>query len=260
MNIPPEAEIPLSARQLQIRIGERVLCRRLDLEFLPGQCWGLLGRNAAGKTTLLHTLAGLRPAAAGQVLLDDRPILAQRRRAIARRLGLLLQERAPAFPASVRDTVLTGRYPHLGFWRGCGPNDHALADDAIRQAGLAGLETRNVQTLSGGERQRTAIAVLLAQAAQMMLLDEPVTHLDLREQERILRLCRDLADRGRLLIMSLHDPNQALRHCTHLLMLHRGRALHGETVRIGTQRLLSRLYAQPLTALRGPRGPVMVPY
>jgi iron complex transport system ATP-binding protein len=249
----------LRAAGLQVRIGERVLCRRLDLAPKPGQCWGLLGRNGAGKTTLLHTLAGMRPPGGGQVLLGGTDIASLPRRRIARDLGLLLQDHEHRFPASVLETVLSGRYPHLGPWRWPDEQDRRRALTALEQVGLADLAGRNVQALSGGERQRVAIATLLTQEPRVLLLDEPVSHLDLREQTRVLTLVRSLADRGHTVIMSLHDINHALGYCDHLLLLHRGRTLCGPTRRIGTARLLSRLFGQPLGVLQGPRGVVMVP-
>jgi iron complex transport system ATP-binding protein len=236
-----------------------VLCRCLDLAFAPGQCWGLLGRNGAGKTTLLHTLAGLHPAAGGQVLLEGVDVAARGRRQVARRLGLLLQEHQDRFPAGVLDTVLGGRYPHLGPWRRPGASDLALARRVLARLDLGGLATRNVQTLSGGERQRVALATLLVQSPRVLLLDEPVSHLDLAEQTRILTLLRELAAAGHTVVMSLHDLNHALGWCDHLLLLHRGRALAGPVDRVATPGLMSRVYAQPLTLVQGPRGPVMIP-
>lgn len=249
----------LQADSLQVRMDGRVLCRKLDLILRPGQCWGLLGRNGAGKTTLLHTLAGLRPPSRGRVLLQAGDMAGLSRRKIARVLGLLLQERDNRFPASVLETVLAGRYPYLGAWRWPDADDHALAMDALRRVGMDDLAQRNIQTLSGGERQRVAIAVLLTQAPRTLLLDEPVSHLDLAEQTRVLRLIRKLTQQGHAVIMSLHDPNLALRYCDHLLLMHRGRALCGPTRRIGTPGLLSRLFGQSLEVLNGPQGPVMVP-
>ena len=182
----------LQADSLEVRVTGRVLCRNLDLNLRPGQCWGLLGRNGAGKTTLLHTLSGLHPPSRGRVLLQDRKLAELPRRRVAQALGLLLQERDDRFPVTVLDSVLAGRYPYLGPWRWPDANDHSHALDALRQLGLEGLAQRNIQTLSGGERQRVAFAVLLTQAPPILLLDEPVSHLDLAEQTRMLRLIRRL--------------------------------------------------------------------
>ena len=149
--------------------------------------------------------------------------------------------------------------PHLGPWRCPGPSDRSHALEALRQLGMESLAQRNIQTLSGGERQRVAIAVLLSQAPRTLLLDEPVSHLDLAEQTRVLSLVRRLTQQGHGVVMSLHDVNQALAYCDHLLLLHRGHALCGPLGRIGTPRMFSRLFGQPLSVLDGPRGPVMVP-
>jgi iron complex transport system ATP-binding protein len=249
----------LQVRGLQVAIGRKVLCRHLDLDFTAGQCWGVLGRNGSGKTTLLRTLAGLCPPGRGRVLLDGSDLTRLGRRRVAQRLGLLRQEQQDRFPVPVLDTVLGGRYPHLGPWRWPGAQDLDLALQALEGLGLAGLAGRNVQTLSGGERQRVAIATLLAQSPQVLLLDEPVSHQDLAEQIRILGLLRALAARERTVIMSLHDLNQALRYCDHLLLLHRGRALAGTVGRIAVPGLLSRVFGQPLRQLDGPKGPLMVP-
>ncbi len=244
---------------LRIAIGDRLLCRRLDLDIRAGQCWGLLGRNGSGKTTLLHTLTGLRPAQGGQVRFEGRALDAWPRRELARGLGLLLQDRESRFPMSVEDTVLCGRYPHLGPWSSPGKQDRQLAQQALEKVGLAGLARRNIQTLSGGERQRVALAALLAQAPRLLLLDEPVSHLDLREQVRLLDLLQALTQAGHAVIMSLHDLNHALAYCDHLLLLRQGRAIAGEARRIAGTERLSRLYGLPLSSVAGPRGTLMAP-
>jgi len=240
----------LRADGLAVSIGGRVLIRRLDLAVQPGQCWGLLGRNGAGKTTLLHTLAGLRSASMGRIHLAGMALDRMSRRRVARRLGLLLQDRDYRFPQTVRESVLAGRYPHLGPWKEPGADDHARVRDSLAKVGLLSLAERNVQTLSGGERQRVALAALLAQGPDLLLLDEPVSHLDLREQVRLLDLLRDLAGQGDGILMTLHDPNHALGWCNRLMLLHRGRVLCGDTHRLGSPRLLSRLFGQPLALVR----------
>ena len=246
-------------RSLQVDVADRTLCRDLDLTLEPGQCWGLLGPNGCGKTLLLHTLAGLRTAARGQILLDNQPLDGLPRRRVAQRLGLLFQEAPSALPATVLETVLSGRHPHLSPWRWEQAADYRMARSALRDVGLEGFEHRDVTSLSGGERQRVAIATLLVQAPAIYLLDEPTNHLDLAHQLQIMGLFRGLTDANRTVLMSLHDLNLALRFCDHLVLLRDGETLFGPTGGVGTAEQFSDLYGHPLRALAGPAGPVMVP-
>ncbi len=249
----------LEARQLRLRAGDRLLDQTLNFALQPGQCWGLLGPNGVGKTSLLHTLAGLRPPAAGTVRLLGQELSSWGRRQLAQVLGLLLQDQEPRFPLPVLDWVLAGRYPHLGPWDWPGAEDQRLALAALEQVGLTELAQRDMQTLSSGERQRVAIATLLAQGPRFLLLDEPVEHLDLREQVRILDLVRRLRDQGTAILMSLHDPNFALRACDHLILLDEHRGTCGPALEVGTTDALSRLYGISLGMLSGPHGPILVP-
>ena len=148
----------LETRDLRVQIADTLVCQGLDLQIEPGQCWGLLGRNGVGKTTLLHTLAGLHPAIEGQVLLNGNDIMGLPRQHVACHLGLLPQDSKDPFPATVFETALIGRHPHLGRWGWEGVKDHQQARDALAACGLGDLEKRQTQTLSGGERRRLAIA------------------------------------------------------------------------------------------------------
>ena len=223
----------LSVRGLVPQAGGQPLCAPFDWDVRPGECWGVLGPNGAGKSTLLHSLAGLQPPAAGRILLDDLPIDALAPRARARRLGLMAQDDGDAFPASVLETLLTGRYPWLGPWGWEGEADRAAARAALAAVDLAGFEARDVRTLSGGERRRVALATLLVQAPAVMLLDEPLNHVDLAHQQRILALLRERAATGRqAVVMVLHDLNQAQRNCDRVLLLGGGRAEAGPTAEL----------------------------
>lgn len=238
----------LQSHRLACRIGERLLCHDLELEVNAGECWGILGGNGSGKTTLLHTLAGLRQPAAGEVRLDGTPIPSLSRRHIAQRLGLLLQESIDAFPATVWETVLSGRHPHLGRWRNESEQDREVASAALATMDLGALASRPVQSLSGGERRRLAIATLLTQAPALLLLDEPLNHLDLRHQQSLLRYLRTLCgEKEKGVVMVLHDPNQALRYCDKVLLLSGdGHWQAGRCKELLTAETLSRLYGHPL--------------
>ncbi|MEJ2688162.1 MAG: ABC transporter ATP-binding protein, partial [Gammaproteobacteria bacterium] len=172
----------LATRELAVRIADVRVCSGLDLTVEAGQCWCVLGRNGVGKTTLLHALAGLGNPAAGAVYMDGIPLHEVPAAARARHLGLLLQDHSDPFPATVLDTVLIGRHPHLGLWRWEGPEDYRRARRALEAMGLAGFEQREIHTLSGGERRRVGLATLLTQDPAVYLLDEPTNHLDLHHQ------------------------------------------------------------------------------
>lgn len=232
----------------------------LRCAFAAGQAWAILGPNGAGKTTLLNTLAGLRPPRAGRVLLDDTPMRALSRRAIARRLGMLFQHHHDGFPATVRETALMGRHPHLRAWEMEGAEDYAAAESALARVDMTELAERSVQTLSGGERQRLAFATLLTQDPGLWLLDEPTNHLDLHHQIAMLELVGSEVARGRCAVMATHDINLAARYCSHVLLLYPdGAACWGPVTTMLSVPALERLYSQPLATGTIDGLPVFLP-
>lgn len=238
----------LSIRQLTVRIGGKTVCEQQDLDLDAGKCIGILGANGVGKTTLLHTLAGLRESEQGHVALAGSSIKLLGRRTTAQRVALLMQNQDDPFPSTVLETCLTGRHPHIGFWQWEAPEDIAVARAALDVTGMRELERRDVHELSGGERRRLAIATVLAQQPDVFLLDEPVDHLDLYHQMRLLTHFRSLAETTeRLVLMSLHDVNMAARFCDEvILMFGEGELLHGETYKILTTSNLERLFRIPV--------------
>lgn len=210
----------LETGQLTLQAGDRTLVRSLTVRFETGQNWAILGANGSGKTTLLHTLAGLRKPEHGEVRLDGQALVDIDIRERALKIGVLFQQAASLHPATVLETVLTGRHPHLRRWQDEGPEDHAIARAALAAVGLADFAARSLLTLSGGERRRVELAALLAQDAPIGLLDEPVNHLDPRFQTALLReICQRAGRPGGLNLIVLHDVNLALRFCSHGLLL-----------------------------------------
>ena len=241
----------LESHNLSVRIGEKQICRNANFEFRAGEFWGILGINGAGKTTLLHTLAGLRSPERGQICLTGNPLPQMSRRRIARQLGLMLQDTPDPFPATVLDTALIGRHPHLSRWQWESSQDIEQALTTLKQVHLQGFEQRQVNTLSGGERRRLALATLLMQAPKILLLDEPTNHLDLHHQHQMLELLRDQAHNGASIVMVLHDINHVVRYCDHVILLcDDGEIIQGRQSEILNAEVLSRLYGHPVIEVK----------
>jgi len=252
----------LQTRALRIDVAGRTLVRDLDLDIPAGCFVCVLGTNGAGKTLTLHTLAGLR-GAAGSIRLCGDELQSLSRSEVGRRLGLLLQIHEDAFPLTVLDSVLMGRFPHLGFWQWAGAEDRELARDALRRCDLAGLENRLITTLSGGERERAALATLMVQNPAIWLLDEPMNHLDPHHQIQVLEELAAVAAAGATVITTVHNPALAMRYADHALLLYGdGEWEFGASDALLVPERLERMYRTPFdyyTASRGSGRTVLLP-
>ena len=238
----------LGARALDVAVPGRRLVEALSFTVNAGQFVCVLGANGAGKSLTLHTLAGLRPPAAGSVRLCGRGLGEWPRRERARRLGLLTQVSEDPFPGTVLDAVLVGRHPHVELWQWESAVDVEVAQAALAACDLAGFEARAIDTLSGGERRRVALAAVLAQDPHVMLLDEPHNHLDPHHQFDVLRLLRARADSGRSVVATLHEPSLAARFADQVLLLFGdGRWACGATADTLTAAALSAIYRVRMT-------------
>ncbi len=253
-------DIRLTTKSLRVTVADRTLVDDLDFELAAGEVVALLGRNGAGKTLLLHTLAGLRDPAAGDLGLAEQAIDALGRQELARCLVLMPQHADDVFPATVLETALIGRHPHIDRFAWETAGDVQKARDALAAVDLAELESRDVSTLSGGERRRLAIAQCLTQEAPLMLLDEPTNHLDPQHQLDALELFRHLANQGRGLLMALHDVNFAARYADRCLLLYGdGSWETGQARDVLTPDRLEALYGTPMQALPWQDRQVFVP-
>jgi iron complex transport system ATP-binding protein len=250
----------LECDNLGIAVNGNTLVDALDLNCKSGEFVCILGRNGVGKTLTLHTLAGLREACDGEVRLHGDPLNSLERPMIARRLGLLLQVHEDAFPVTVLETALMGRHTHLGFWQSEGDADIAAARDALAAMGLDDLEQRMTATLSGGERRRLAIATLLVQDPDILLLDEPMNHLDPMHKLDVLGQLKAMAVAGKTIVASLHDPLLAWRFADAVLMLHGNGAWEfGPVADMLTLDKLELLYGTPFAKFTRDGQSVMLP-
>ncbi|HTK27915.1 MAG TPA: ABC transporter ATP-binding protein [Vicinamibacterales bacterium] len=222
----PEAPALAAAHVSFTYGGERLVLDDVSAGVARGSIVGLLGPNGSGKTTLLRLLAGTRTPLRGEIAIEGVPVRSLSRRELARRIAVVPQETHSAFDFNAIEIVLMGRYAHLGPFELEGPDDMAIAREALAATGTAALARRRFATLSGGEKQRVVIASALAQASDVLLLDEPTASLDLGFQLEIASvLARLNQERGVTMVVSTHDLNLAASLCSALVLLKEGRVL-----------------------------------
>ncbi|MFK4790746.1 ABC transporter ATP-binding protein [Microbacterium sp. ZW T5_56] len=215
----------LEARNLVVAYDERIAVDGVDLELPAGSFTVILGPNASGKSTVLRAMARVLKPQTGQVLFDGRALADYGTKELARRMGLLPQDAIAPEGMRVADLISRGRYPHhtpLQRWTAA---DATAVRDAMAATRTTELAERAVDQLSGGQRQRVWVALLLAQQAPVMLLDEPTTFLDIAHQFDLLDLLSTLNGEGKTVIAVLHDLNQAARYADHLVLMKEGRVV-----------------------------------
>ncbi|MYE47488.1 MAG: ABC transporter ATP-binding protein [Chloroflexi bacterium] len=259
------AEAPallLEARDVAVEIDGNSVLDGVSLDVRAGEIVGLVGPNGAGKSTLLRAVTGLAELRGGEIRVGGDGLEALARRELARRVAVVQQ--LPEAPATlrVRQLALLGRHPHLGLLSRESARDHAIAEDALREAGCLELAGRELGTLSGGERRRAFIARALAQQAPLLLLDEPTANLDAGAQHEVLELVADLARRGSGVVLVVHDLTLAIAYCDRLVLLDRGVVVaSGPPEDVITPEIVGRLYGDAVTVVAHPLtgAPLVLP-
>ncbi len=222
----------LSLRDVRLAYGRREVLGGVDLEIPAGERLAILGPNGAGKSTLLRCVTCVARERRGAVAVAGVPIEELDRSSVARRIAVVPQVAALPFSMPVRDVVALGRVPHEHPFLGPNELDRAAVAAAIELVGIAPLADRDVRELSLGERQLVLLAVAVAQAAPILVLDEPTVHLDLRHQVDAMRLLVDLNERdGVTVIAVLHDLSLARAFFLRVVMLAGGRVVADGTPR-----------------------------
>ncbi|MEF2072685.1 ABC transporter ATP-binding protein [Consotaella aegiceratis] len=216
----------LETKNVTASYGEAPVLQDVSVEFAAGRLTALVGPNGCGKSTLLKAIMGFVSVSRGEVVLGDRPIRDFGRRALARRIAYLPQESHCPDYMTLGELVELAGYARYSWIGGPSAQDRLLFREALDIVGLADLAHRPVNALSGGQRQRAFIAMVLAQDADIVLMDEPVNHLDLKYQYAVLDLVRDLTLRhGKTVIAVLHDLNLTAAFADDVVMLRDGRVM-----------------------------------
>lgn len=259
-----EASPVLAAEQLAAGYEGRTAIEDLSLGLTAGSITALIGPNGSGKSTLLKALARLVQPLAGAVYLDGEALTKLPTREVARRLAILPQGPAAPEELTVGQLVEQGRYPHVGPLGMLREQDRRAIADALALTNTAGFRERRLDSLSGGERQRVWIALALAQATPILLLDEPTTYLDIAHQLEVLSLVRRLkTEQGMTVVLALHDLNQAARYADRLVALKEGRIVaDGPPREVLTTALLAEVFEVDAPILPHPVDglPVCLPF
>jgi len=254
------SKVLLEARSVTVRRGGRDRLSNASLALAPGEVIAVVGPNGAGKSTFVKALAGELPLRQGSIEVMGRALDDWDPRELARVRGVLPQESSLSFPFTALEVVLLGRAPHIG--RTNKQRDEEVARAALAKVELEHAADRLYPTLSGGERQRIHLARVLAQLwndepqqPRVLLLDEPVSNLDLAQQQRALEIAREIASDGGAVIAVLHDLNLAAQHADRIAVVCRGEIIEtGTPQQVLTQGLLRRAFGVEALILPHPCG------
>ncbi len=209
----------LDAQHISVTIGNRTILKDCSLQAKPGEFIGIIGPNGAGKSTFLKAIRKLIPRSGGTVSLNGVNEDQLSEKDIARTIAFMQQDFRISFGYTCKEIVLSARYPYLKWWEKENKKDKEIAEKWMTYTGTAAFAEKPIQALSGGEKQRVMLAKVLAQETPLLFLDEPTAALDLLYQEEIFRLCKELSQQGKTIIMICHDLMMAAQWCSRLVMI-----------------------------------------
>ncbi len=202
--------------------NDKNVLQDINLNIEKGEFTGIIGPNGAGKSTILRIMAGILKNFEGNVKVMNRDIKTMKQKELARIIGFVPQETYFQYNYSVEEIITMGRYPYLQPFQRFGKDDIETIEWAIEKSGLNKLRTRLVKFISSGERQMVVICRALVQKPEVLLLDEPTSHLDIKHQVRIMELLKDLNQNGMTIVVVNHDLNLSSQFCKKLVLLHKG--------------------------------------
>ncbi|MGI5894028.1 MAG: ABC transporter ATP-binding protein [Candidatus Merdivicinus sp.] len=224
--------------------GSRPVIRQIQVDFLRGKMTCLLGSNGTGKTTMLKTIAGIIPPLEGEVSILDRPLQKFRPAELAKKMAVVLTNKIDIENLTGFEVAAMGRYPHTGFFCRLTEEDVRIVEKYLALCSAESLRDTYFHQMSDGERQKIMLARGLAQEAEILMLDEPTSHLDIKHKLDLLYLLRRLClEEHRTILCTLHEPDLAIKCCDQLVLVKEDRVLAaGETEKIIASGLLDQLY------------------
>ena len=233
----------IEIKDLTFQYSEKPLLNATSAIFNNSSLNGLFGPNGSGKSTLIKLLLGGLKPIAGNILVNNQDICDLSRKDIAKQIAYVPQSVHMEYDFSVEDVVMMGRYPYIGQLSDPGFEDRRLVEEALAETGLKDLRHQSVTRLSGGELQRVMIARALAQDTNIILLDEPISHLDLHYQKEIIHLLKRVnKEKEKLIVVILHDLNIGLKHCDQAYLMDDGKLMSGVPNHVFTKEVIEKVY------------------
>lgn len=234
----------LNVEDLRFSYGRTEVLKGVSMEFFQGTFYGIIGPNGCGKSTLLKNLYGYLTPDSGTVSIYDKDIRSMRTRQRAKLIAYVPQETTSGFDFTVYDVIAMGRNPYHSGLSPMSKEDHDKIIEAMEETSTLHLRDKSINQLSGGEKQRTILARAFAQDSEIILLDEPVSMLDINHQVEIMDLAKSLADKKyRTIICVLHDLNLAAQYAQHIFLMSNGKLVEsGMQNQVLTEDILTNVY------------------
>lgn len=242
----------LKIEGLSLKIKEKEILKNIDFKVNKGEIVGLIGINGSGKTTLLKCLNGLNRIEKGSIYIKNREIKSFTSKELAKEVAFMAQNTSINIPFKVLEVVVMGRYPYLknGDFLS---SDYEKAKKYMEATDTLKFKDRKIDELSGGERQRVIFAKTLTQESGIFLLDEPSASMDLSNQEQLFKMCKDISNAGKSVIVSIHDLKVAARYCDKLLLMKDGeRIAFGTVEEVLTKENIKKGYGIEIELFRNP--------
>lgn len=245
---------PLTLNNIHFAYDDKTLIDNLSLEIQAGKLTVILGPNGSGKTTLIKLMSKVLTAQSGQVAMYGQDMTQMIQKNISQTLAIVPQNTAVEFEFSVEEIVAMGRYPHLKRFAKEGQNDQRIIENAMKSTDVYRLKDRAITALSGGEVQRVIIARALAQEPKILILDEPISHLDIQHQLDLLQLVKSLSVNHQMtVVMILHDLNYAMSFADQVILMHDGAiAAQGQPTEVLTATQIKHVYGVDTCIVKHP--------
>jgi len=242
-------------KNLSFNYEKTVVLDRVSMDFSNTGVYGILGPNGAGKSTLLKLIGGILKTPKNHIFIDEVDLTTINRKDIATKIAYVPQQFSPTYAFTVEAMLSMGRHPYHGQFEILSQEEHKMIDYAIEVTGLGHLRRSYITELSGGELQRVMIARALVQDTSIIILDEPISHLDIHYQKEIIRLLNQIAkDKNKLIITVLHDMNVGLNHCDYIHLLFNHKVLSGKPSEVLTIDIVSNVYKTEVRKIEDKSG------